>query len=271
VPIRRALRKLGGSRVTGAAEPGPEPVAPAEPGPAAAEPQAAGAAAPPPGQLDLGSLRRLSPVSDIYGLDRGNPIDRYYGEAFLDRHAADVRGRVLEINDDRYSKRYGGDRVTKLDIVHPDDSNPQATIVADLADAPQIPDDSFDCMICTQTIMYIYDVHAAVRTMNRILAPGGVVFVTVPGVSRICQPEDQIWGDFWRFTTKSITRIFEDAFGKNGAGNVTVATYGNVLTAAAQLYGIAAEELTGEELDHRDPNFEVLLAVRAQKAQAPAT
>jgi SAM-dependent methyltransferase len=208
-------------------------------------------------------------VSDIYGLDRGNPIDRYYGEGFLDRFAGDVRGRVLEINDPRYSERYGGGRVTKQDILHPDEGNPQATIVADLADAPQIPDDSFDCLICTQTIMYIYDVHAAIRTMHRILAPGGVVFVTVPGVSRICQPEDEIWGDFWRFTTKSITRLFEDAFG--GPGGVTVEAYGNVLTAAAQLYGIAAEELTRQELDHRDPNFEVLLAVRAQKSPARAT
>lgn len=224
---------------------------------------------PAPGNLDLGSLRRLTPVSDIYGLDRGNPIDRYYGEGFLDLHAADVRGRVLEINDDRYSKQYGGDRVTKLDIIHPDDSNPQATIVADLADAPHIPDDSFDCMICTQTIMYIYDIQAALRTIHRILAPGGVVLVTVPGVSRICQPEDQIWGDWWRFTTKSIWRLFEDAFGHPDA--VTVETYGNVLTAAAQLYGIAAEELTREELDHRDPNFEVLLAVRAQKRSAPGS
>jgi SAM-dependent methyltransferase len=171
---------------------------------------------------------------------------------------------VLEINDDRYTKRYGGDRVTRLDILHPDEGNPQATIVADLASAPQIPDDSFDCAICTQTLMYLYDVAAAVSTLHRILAPGGVVFVTVPGVSRITQPEDEIWGDWWRFTTRSIRRLFEDAFGEGEA--VTVETYGNVLTATAQLYGLAAEELTPQELDHRDPNFEVLLAVRAQKS-----
>src|SRR3954470_5460427 len=84
--------------------------------------------------LDLGDLRRTTPVSDIYGLDRGNPIDRYYGEDFLDRHAPDVRGRVLEINDDRYTQRYGNGKVTKADILHPDDTNPQATVIADLAD-----------------------------------------------------------------------------------------------------------------------------------------
>jgi SAM-dependent methyltransferase len=221
-----------------------------------------------PHALDLGDLRRTTPISDIYGLDRGNPIDRYYGERFLDRHAGDVRGRVLEVNDDRYAQRYGGGELTKVDIIHPDGGNPEATIVADFADAPQIESDSFDCIICTQTLMYLYEIRAAMRTLHRILAPGGVVLATVPGVSRITQPEDEIWGDWWRFTTKSIGRLFEEAFG--GPGQVTVATYGNVLTATAQLYGIAAEELTAEELDHRDPNFEVLLAVRAQKPPAPA-
>jgi SAM-dependent methyltransferase len=225
------------------------------------------AQAPPPA-LDLGDLRRTTPVSDIYGLDRGNPIDRYYGEDFLDRHAQDVRGRVLEINDDRYTQRYGQGKVTKSDVLHPDDTNPQATVIADLADAPQIEDDSFDCIICTQTLMYVFDIAAGVRTLNRILAPGGVVLVTVPGVSRITQPEDEIFGEWWRFTTRSIRRLFAEAFG--GEEQVEVATYGNVLTAAAQLYGIAAEELTPQELDAHDPNFEVLLAVRAQKRSAPA-
>jgi SAM-dependent methyltransferase len=250
MPVRRALQRLSRRLGEGAS---PDPAAPADPAQ--------------PGRLDLGSLRRLTPVSDIYGLDRGNPIDRYYGEEFLERHSTDIRGRVMEINDGRYTRRFGGDRVSHLEIVHPDPGNPQATLIADLSDAPHIPDDSFDCAICTQTLMYIYDVRAAIRTLHRILAPEGVVFVTVPGVSRITQPEDEIWGDWWRFTTKSITRLFEEAFGQHA---VTVETYGNVLAAAAQLYGIAAEELTRPELNHRDPNFEVLLALRAEKRRAPA-
>ena len=217
---------------------------------------------PAPGELDFGSLRRVTPLSDVYGLDRGNPIDRYYIEGFLGRHREDVRGRVLEINDPRYSRQFGGDRVDRVDIVHPDPGNPEATIVADLSDAPQIPDDSYDCAICTQTLMYIYDVRAAIGTLHRILSPGGVVFVTVPGVSRICQPEDQIWGDWWRFTGKSIRRLFEERFGPPAVG---VEVHGNVLAGAAMLYGIATEELSEQELEYRDPNFEVLLAVRAQK------
>lgn len=228
---------------------------------ARAEAAAAGAP-PPPGQIDFGSLRRLSPISDDYGLDRGSPIDRYYVEGFLGRHAEDVRGRVLEIADDRYTRQFGGDRVERLDTLHAPPSNGTATIVADLADGRQIPSDSYDCAIVTQTLMYIYDVRAAIRTLHRILAPGGVVFASVPGVSRICGPENAIWGDWWRFTAISIRRLFEESF---HPGEVTVEAHGNVLVAAGQLYGVAAEELTREELDHADPNYEVLLTVRARK------
>jgi SAM-dependent methyltransferase len=212
--------------------------------------------------LDLGDLRRVTPISADYGLDRGTPIDRYYIDDFLTRHAADVRGRTLEINDARYTEQYGGDRVERSDILFAGEGNPDATIVADLARAPQVDSDSFDCAIVTQTLMYIYDVDAAIDTLHRILAPGGVVLASVPGVSKITGPEDEIWGDWWRFTARSIRRLFEEAFGE---GAVDVQAYGNVLAAAAQLYGLAAEDLDRDELDHRDPSYEVLLCVRAEK------
>jgi SAM-dependent methyltransferase len=217
---------------------------------------------PPIGHVRLGALDRTRPVDSNYGWDRGTPVDRFYIDDFLTTHVRDVRGRVLEVGGDDYTVRFGGDRVTRSDVLHAPPGGAEATIVADLADAPQVPDDTFDCAMCTQTLMLIYDIRAAIRTLHRILAPGGVAFATVPGVSRICQPEDQIWGDWWRFTGRSIRTLFEEAFGE---GAVHVEVYGNVLAATAQLYGLAAEELTNDELDERDPNFEVLLCVRAQK------
>jgi SAM-dependent methyltransferase len=214
--------------------------------------------------LRLGDLRRLTPISDVYGLDRGSPIDRYYIESFIGRHAGDVRGRALEIADDWYTRQFGGDRVERLEILHAPPPNDAATIVGDLTDLPEVADDTFDCAILTQTLIYIYDVRAAIRTLHRILAPGGVALVTVPGVSRIAHPENELWGDWWRFTGMSAKRLFDEEFGPDA---VTVDVYGNVLTAAAQLYGIAAEELGAEALDHRDPDYEVLVAVRAEKLQ----
>jgi len=70
------------------------------------------------------------------------------------------------------------------------------------------------------------------------------------------------WGDYWRFTSLSARRLFEEFF---LPANVSVLAYGNVLTALAFLHGLAAEELKKEELNHRDPDYEVLVAVRAVK------
>src|SRR4051812_20335343 len=219
---------------------------------------------PPVGGVRLGSLKRTRPISRNYGWERGTPIDRFYIDRFLTEHANDVKGRVLEIGDDEYTRRYGANRVTNSEILHASEGNPDATLVADLADAPQIADATYDCVICTQTLLLIYDVRSAVQTLHRILKPGGTALVTVPGVSRICRDEADEWGDYWRFTSDSATRLFSDEFGSD---NVTTTAYGNVLTATAMLHGLAAEDLTSKQLDTRDRDFEVLIGVRARRPE----
>src|SRR6187455_2132793 len=57
------------------------------------------------------------PACDSWGMSRGLPVDRYYIDAFLSRHSADIRGRVMEVGDDGYSRRFGGSRVDKIDIL----------------------------------------------------------------------------------------------------------------------------------------------------------
>src|SRR5919112_603630 len=94
---------------------------------------------PPVGKVDFGSLRRLNPISSLFGYDRGRPVDRYYIENFLAHHADDIKGRVLEIGDASYTREFGGKQVTVSDILHVDHSNPQATIVADMSSADHIP------------------------------------------------------------------------------------------------------------------------------------
>jgi SAM-dependent methyltransferase len=217
---------------------------------------------PPVGGVRLGSLKRTRPISRNYGWERGTPVDRFYIDAFLAQHASDVRGRVLEVGDHAYTRRYGGGRVTGSDVLHAGPGNPEATIVADLADAPDIADASFDCVICTQTLLLIYDVKAAVATLRRILTPGGTALVTIPGVSRICRAEADEWGDYWRFTSDSARRLFGDEF---GADAVTTEAYGNVLAATAMLHGLAAEEVGAGRLNDHDRDFEVLIGVRAQR------
>jgi glycosyltransferase involved in cell wall biosynthesis/SAM-dependent methyltransferase len=218
---------------------------------------------PPVGRVRFGDLRRLTPISSKWGFDRGRPIDRYYVEAFLARHAGDVRGRVLEVGDATYTQRFGGHRVANTDVLNLEDGVPGTTIVADLACAPQIPSDTFDCIILTQTLQLVYDARGAVRTVYRVLKPGGIVLATSPGITYTC---DDYWGSnwCWSFTALSAQRLFTEVF---QASNVTVAAFGNVLTAVCFLEGLAAEELQTEELDYHEPGYEVTIAVRAVKPE----
>jgi SAM-dependent methyltransferase len=192
------------------------------------------------GAVDWGDLRRTSPVSDVFGFDRGTPIDRYYIEAFLQANASAIRGRVLEIGDRTYTERFGGDAVTASDVLHVTGDSPDATIVADLTHAPEIADGTFDCVIITQTLQFTYDMEATVAELHRILAPGGVVLCTVPGISQISRYDMDRWGDYWRFTNASVYRLLGEAFSPE---QVEVEAYGNVLTALCFMHGLSAEDL----------------------------
>jgi SAM-dependent methyltransferase len=222
-----------------------------------------GLAGPGAGPVRFGSLRRLTPVSRRFGWDRGGlPIDRYYIERFLEQCASDIAGHVLEVRDDAYTRKFGGDRVVRSDVIHPTTDNDKATIVADLTSAEHVPSNSFDCIVLTQVLPFIFDVQAAVRTLYRILRPGGVVLATMPGISQVVRYDMDRWGDYWRFTSLSARRIFECAFSE---GEVRVETHGNVLAATAFLQGLSSRELRPDELNHRDPDYEVLITVRAVK------
>jgi len=214
--------------------------------------------------INFGSLRRLDPVSRHFGFDRGQPVDRYYVERFLTANQSAIGGRVLEVGDDTYSRRYAGDRIMRQDVLHVEPGHPGVTIVADLANAQQIPSSSFDCIILTQTLHYIFDTSAAIATIHRILKPGGVALVTLPGISKICRDQADRESDCWRFTATSARRAFTKIF---GSANVQVATFGNVLAATAFLQGLAAHELSSGELDHNDPDYQVVITVSARKAR----
>jgi hypothetical protein len=213
-------------------------------------------------RIRFGRLRRVEPISRFFGFDRGQPIDRYYIETFMRKHATDIRGHVLEIGDPRYTRAFGDKRVTCSDVLHAVPGNPQATLVGDLVTGQGIPKGAYDCLILTQTLQHIYDIISAVTTCYTALKPAGVLLATFPGISQISRYDADRWGDFWRFTDGSALRLFGDVFGLE---NVTVGTHGNVLVACAFMHGMAAHELTVKELNFHDPNYQVVITVRADK------
>jgi len=217
----------------------------------------------------LGGTNRRKPLSPIWGFERGTPVDRYYIERFVAEHRSDIRGRVLEVHDQRYTMQFGAG-VERGDVLDVDPTNPRATVVADLSAADQVPANTFDCFVLTQTLQFIPDLPAALSHVHRILRPGGVLLATVPAVSRLA-PHYGPARDYWRFTPAGCRELFHPVF---GADNLTVHAYGNVRTACAFLLGLAWEELPRRVLEHHDEYFPVIVGLRGiKRAQnnAPGT
>jgi SAM-dependent methyltransferase len=211
--------------------------------------------------LLLSSLGRTYPIGVGFGRDQGTPVDRYYIEKFLAARDGVIQGRVLEIGDRDYTDRFGTG-VAKSDILNVREGDPETTILADLANCPQIPDDTFDCIILVQTLHYTFDMQATVREVHRILAPGGRVLCTVPGISQVSRYDMDRWGDRWRLTSLSATELFATAFRPE---DVIVVTYGNTLSSICLLEGIPAEKLRPRELDERHEDYQLIVAVDAVK------
>ncbi len=168
----------------------------------------------------------------------------------------------MEMGDDSYIRKFGGNRVEKIDVMSVAE-DPKVTIVADLTCADHIPSNTFDCIIFTQSLQMIYDMDAALKHLYRILKEGGVLLLTSHGISKIGRRlgRDK-WGEYWHITTQSAERLFAENFPNT---EIQVYSFGNVLTAMCALHGIASEELSAKELNYIDPDFEVIVAVRAVK------
>ena len=215
---------------------------------------------PPLGLVDFGDLRRVTPICDDFGYSRGGPVDRHYVELFLKKHRGDIAGRVLEIGDNSYTRTFGGEAVTRSDVLNVAPVS-GATFVGDLSNGDFLPDAAFDCVVLTQTLHLIFDFAAALRTIERILAPGGVLLVTVPGPSNIDPRE---WGSTWfySFTHHTLLRMNKE-FLPNCTAEIE--SWGNVLTSVAFLHGLGAAELTPAELAVCDPDYALIHTGRFAK------
>ena len=216
---------------------------------------------PPLGKISFGDLARVTPFCTEFGYKRGGPIDRYYIEKFLREQAQHIKSRVLEIGDNAYTLQFGDATTLTSEVLHIEEGHPKATYVGDLSNAPHMPDNTFDCLILTQTLHLIYDYVGALRTCYRILKPGGVLLLTSPGLTPIDQAEwQETW--YWAFTDKALRRMMTEVF---GAGQVEVKSFGNVYVATAFLYGLGLPEMTQDQLDYNDPQFQVISTVKAIK------
>ena len=212
--------------------------------------------------VSFNDRERNKPVSAVFGVDRGTPIDRYYIEAFLRRNSHLIKGRILEVGDSSYSRRFAGEKADSFEVLHATPENKAATLIGDLTDTATLPKNSFDCFVCTQTYNFIFDVCKAVEGAHYLLKPGGVLLCTVSGISQISRYDMDRWGDYWRFTTASVQKLFEPVF----KGGIEIESFGNVLASTAFLQGVSVEDLPDPKLlnDH-DPDYQLLITLVARK------
>src|SRR5690606_1450905 len=103
---------------------------------------------------------------------------------------------------------------------------------------------------------------AALRTCHRILKPGGTLLVAVPFIAQYSPGDRALWGEYWRFSRMAMERLLGQAF---GPGNVEIGAYGNALAAACFVQGIAAEELSPDELGYYDADYDIVITGVARR------
>ena len=211
--------------------------------------------------LDKLLSMKTEPIDAYFGRKRGEPVDRYYIEKFLNEHKRFIYGKCLEIAEDTYTKQFGKERVTDSMMLHVEGWGSNV-VKGNLETGEGITAGMFDAMIITQTLMFIYDVESAVRHIFRGLKKGGSALITVSGISKIARYDDDNWGMFHSFYMSGLKRLFNPVFGEK---NVEIVHYGNVKTAMAFLYGAVREELSEEDFNTSDPDYPVIYGIHAKK------
>lgn len=92
-----------------------------------------------------------------------------------------------------------------------------------------LPDSTYDAVVCTEVLEHIADWQPVVRTMCRVLKPGGTLTITVPHNPRLYSVIDEHVGHFRRFLPGDITALldgFQVSYFTTGFPFVRLVTWG---------------------------------------------
>lgn len=209
----------------------------------------------PSSKFKYGSSNSSDPVSRKFGLDRGHPVDRYYIDKFIQDNKKLITGKCLEIGDDRYSKKYG-QNISKIDILDINIKNKSANIHADLRSAPNIKNDTYDCLIITQVLGMIDNVDNFISECYRILKPNGTLLLTTSAIA----PQIDHKLSYWRFTEQSIKYLLNKKFKK-----IEINSFGNAYIGQAIWLGMSQEDINKDLLDIKDIQFQCIVGAIATK------
>lgn len=197
----------------------------------------------------------VNPVGKTYGAFRGGSICRYYLDGFLNQYKSAITGDVLEIGDRNYTDRYGTD-VKASYVLHFDGQFERYGLdfKGDLRTGEGINTNSYDCIILTQVLNFVQNINQTPDILINALKTGGKLLISVSGISPIARYDMDKYGHYWNFTDKSISNMFTRDNTK-----CEVWTKGNCKVACAFLQGMGCSELTMEELEYTDEDFQVVI------------
>jgi SAM-dependent methyltransferase len=205
--------------------------------------------------LEMGDVRRFQPMCPDFGFSRGTPLDRYYLRSFLHSNRIWIAGNVLDVGGHRSQLPQeciaGIKRYTNVDI------NPKmrTSVVGDIARKGLFRAAEYDCILALNVLEHCSRPSGVVDNLYRWLKRDGCALCFVPCSQRIhAGPKD-----YWRILPDALQEIFAKF------ADVRITSYGNAIAAISSLLGIAAEELSSDELSHHDQLFPVAAGVVAIK------
>lgn len=196
---------------------------------------------------------RLNPFAFLSG--RADTPGRFYIDQFLSNHASECRGRFLEFGDARYIDAFPKSEISQYDIFNIE-AGPGVTIVGDIQDCPQIPDNTYDVIVCTQVLEHIPNPFLAAAELYRILKPGGRLLLTVPAAYQY----HAVPRDYWRFTRDSLDLLFGERLQE-----MQIEPWGNRLSVVASYWYWSYNQLPRRALLKRDPDNAQILSVYGHK------
>jgi SAM-dependent methyltransferase len=209
----------------------------------------------------------VTPVSEVFGLDRGTPLDRVFINRFLEENRGVIRGDCLEVEEPAYTRKFGqpGHVAHALKFTATVDGGGLNEVVADLTRPETVPEARFDTFICTQTFNFIFNLDPAIESVHKLLRPGGHALITVAGISQISRYDYERWGDYWRFTDLSLGKLLSRKF---SPADCSLTTFGNVATSCLFLQGVSVEDIPDKSiLNITDPNYQMIVCALVKKSE----
>lgn len=122
------------------------------------------------------------------------------------RHSSQYDHVSMQVLDIAPQVHAGAKEIFKHASIKTLDIEPGADYCADICNdnSGLIPCNNYDLIICTEVLEHVANPFAAVAEINRILKPGGQIFVTTPFNFRIHGPLP----DNWRFTIHGLKQLF---------------------------------------------------------------